>query len=123
MVLPDDQTLKMPAAIQASSMAWKKSSKLCSTSWPHELLMMWALDGSGLFPRTSVGASSHQPDRSSDSTPVLSQQPFVAIHCASGATPTWLAPSSPTMVPMVCVPCPLSSHGASAHVPRVAIQL
>ncbi len=114
----------MPAAVQASSTLRKKSSKSCSTFWPHELLMTCGrLAGSGLFPCRSVGASSHQPERSSDSTPVLSQQPFVAIHCASGATPTWSVPSLPTMVPMVCVPCPLSSHGAPVHEPRVAIQL
>ena len=35
------------------------------------------------------------------------------IHFASGATPTWLpAPSSPTAIPIVCVPWPWSSHGA-----------
>ena len=35
------------------------------------------------------------------------------IHFAPGATPTWLpAPSSPDVVPVVCVPWEWSSHGA-----------
>jgi hypothetical protein len=41
------------------------------------------------------------------------------IHFAPGATPIWLpAPSSPTTVPVVCVPCALSSHGWTVSAPQ-----
>ena len=48
-------------------------------------------------------------------------QPFAAIQRACGATPIWLAPgspSSPTIVPIVCVPWPLLSHGTSDGLPQ-----
>lgn len=41
---------------------------------------------------------------------VLTSQPLAAIHLAPGATPM---PFAPTIVPMVCVPWPLLSHGAA----------
>ena len=69
---------------------------------------------SGFSPLRSVGSSIHSPD--SMRAVSLGQQPLAAIHRAPGATPIWLpAPSSPTIVPIVCVPWPLPSHGASPH--------
>jgi len=42
------------------------------------------------------------------------------IHFAPGAMPIWLLPpSSPTIVPMVCVPWSLLSHGTSDGLPHV----
>src|SRR5262245_24349376 len=80
-VLPDDQTAKIPAAVQASLMAVKKSEKSCSASSPHELFTMCGrFDTSGLLPCESVGARSHQPESSRDCAPSAWQQPFVAIH-------------------------------------------
>jgi hypothetical protein len=69
--------------------------------------------GRGLAPFASVGASTNWPEASSDADEqVFVSQPLAANHLAAGATPIWLpAPSSPTIVPMVCVPCPLLSHG------------
>ncbi len=62
------------------------------------------------------GASTHWPDASRCEVEQVSQ-PRAAIHVAPGATPMALpAPSSPIMVPMVCVPCPFVSHGAE-HAP------
>jgi len=68
-----------------------------------------------LFPLRSVGAAIHWAAASSDvSVQVLTSQPLAAIHLAPGATPTWFAPPSlPTIVPMVCVPWSLLSHGAA----------
>jgi hypothetical protein len=44
---------------------------------------------------------------------------LAAIHLAPGATPIWLAPpSSPTIVPMVCVPWALLSHGVTDGLPH-----
>ncbi len=41
------------------------------------------------------------------------------IHFAPGATPIWFAPpSSPTIVPIVCVPWAESSQGAVASAPQ-----
>ncbi len=52
-------------------------------------------------------------ERSAGREQVLVSQPFAVIHFAFGATPTWFAPrSSPTIVPIVCVPWSLLSHGA-----------
>jgi hypothetical protein len=40
------------------------------------------------------------------------------IHFASGATPIWLEPSEPTMVPIVCVPWSVSSQGSGESKPQ-----
>ena len=72
--------------------------------------------GFGFWPFRSVGASIHWPDASSaDVEHEFVSQPLAAIHFACGATPIWFvpgSPSSPTIVPIVCVPWPLLSHGA-----------
>ena len=71
--------------------------------------------GSGFCPLVLVGASIHWPEaRSAAVSQELVAQPFDAIHFACGATPIWFgpgSPSSPTIVPIVCVPWPLLSHG------------
>jgi hypothetical protein len=46
---------------------------------------------------------------------------LAAIQRAWGATPIWLlpgSPSSPTIVPMVWLPCPTLSQGASDGLPQ-----
>ena len=74
--------------------------------------------GSGFWPLMLVGANIHWPEASRfEVEQELVSQPFAAIHFACGATPIWFgpgSPSSPTIVPVVCVPCPLLSHGAGA---------
>src|SRR2546422_4137964 len=84
---------------------------------PQELFTTWGRrSGRGFPPFKSVGARIHWAEavRAAAEQSLVSQ-PLAAIHWARGATPIWLAPpSSPIMVPMVCVPCPLLSHGASA---------
>ena len=76
--------------------------------------------GCGFWPLRSVGASMHWPEDSSALVEqLLVSQPLAAIHFACGATPIWFVPglpSSPTIVPIVCVPWPLLSQG----VPTVA---
>ncbi len=72
--------------------------------------MSGARSGRGFWPLRSVGRTIHWPAASREaSEQVLSSQPFAAIHFAPGATPM---PFLPTIVPMVCVPWPLLSHGA-----------
>src|SRR6185503_11933728 len=90
---------------------------------PHELLTMFGRrSGRGLRPLRSVGARIHCPAASSDAVlHELCSQPLAAIHLACGATPIRLVPgvpSSPTMVPIVCVPWLLLSHGASDGLPH-----
>src|SRR5207247_1194363 len=92
-------------------------------SLPHELLTMFGRrSGRGFWPLRSVGASTHWPEASSAAVEhELDSQPFAAIHLACGATPIWFvpgSPSSPTIVPIVCVPWPLLSHGASDGFPQ-----
>src|SRR4051794_4156499 len=94
----------MPAAIQALTVCAYQGA---SPPPPHELLTMSACrSGRGLAPLRSVGASTHWPAASSElSEQSLVSQPLAAIHFADGATPICAPPpSSPTMVPMVCVP-------------------
>jgi hypothetical protein len=73
-----------------------------------------ARSGRGSLPSWRVGARNHsQHSRYLDArhTPAA-ESALQAIHWAPGAMPTWLpAPSSPTMVPVVCVPWPLGSVG------------
>src|SRR6478609_3717836 len=93
---------------------------------PHELLTMCGRrSGRGLLPELSVGAKIHWPAaRREASLQKKSSQPLAAIHCALGATPTWLPSwSSPTMVPITCVPCATLSQGVSPQVPDGSNQL
>ena len=72
----------------------------------------------GERPRRFVGASIHWPAaRSAFEAQDELAHPFAAIQRAFGATPIRFVPSSPTIVPIVWVPCPLLSHGAAVHVP------
>ncbi len=51
----------------------------------------------------------------------LDSQPLAVIHFACGATPIWFgpgSPSSPTIVPIVCVPWLTLSHGTSDGLPH-----
>src|SRR5262245_55079587 len=102
----------MPAATQASTIDWYHGSP---PPPPHELLTMsGARSGRGSWPLRSVGARIHWADESSaKSLHVFVSQPLAEMNRAPGATPIWLAPPSlPTIVPIVCVPWPLLSHGA-----------
>src|SRR5206468_1046934 len=88
---------------------------------PHELFTMWGRrSGRGFWPFRSVGASTHWPAASNDATVHESlSHPLAAIQRAAGATPIWLpAPSSPTIVPMVCVPWKTLSQGATDGNPQ-----
>src|SRR5215204_5859703 len=88
---------------------------------PQELLTMFGRrSGRGFARLRSVGARIHWPEASSAaSEQLLVSQPLAAIHRAPGATPIWLpVPSSPSMVPIVCEPWLLLSHGASDGVPH-----
>src|SRR5688500_12312293 len=103
----------MPAARDASIMSLSIGGAQASTQ-PHELLTTsGAFDGSGLLPALSVGAMNHcMQSMYVGTTPTPLFMFLQAIHSASGAMPIWLAPpSSPTIVPTVCVPWSLSSHG------------
>ena len=115
-LLPLENAGKMPAARQAATTSWYHGSK---TVEPQELFTTsGARSGRGLAPVRSVGATIHCPEASRDSRlQELDSHPLAAIHLAPGATPILLSPpSSPTIVPMVCVPWPLLSHGAAvAH--------
>ena len=94
----------MPEAIQALTVAWYQASL---PPPPHELLTMCGLrSGRGFWPWRSVGARIHCPEASrAASEHEFDSHPLAAIHLAAGATPIWFtAPSSPTIVPMVCVP-------------------
>src|SRR5262245_5853676 len=101
----------MPAAIHALTVS---EYQVSPPPPPHELFTtLGARSGRGLLPLRSVGATIHWPDASrAASEQELVSQPLAAIHLAPGATPIWFAPpSSPTIVPMVCVPWSLLSHG------------
>src|SRR5437660_12659872 len=89
---------------------------------PHELFTTSGrLAGSGLLPAGSVGARIQSPHASSvNRLHVPAGHALQAIHRACGATPIWLAPPSlPTIVPIVCVPCPCVSHGARLGLPQL----
>ena len=109
-LLPFEKAGKMPAAIQAWTSGWKNGSP---EPPPHELLTMSGRrSGRGFWPLRSVGARIHCPDEISA---VSRQQPLARIHFACGATPIWFvpgSPSSPTIVPIVCVPWVSVSHGS-----------
>jgi hypothetical protein len=67
--------------------------------------------GFGWDPSRRVGARMNWPDERRALTEQLLSHPLAAIHFAFGATPILLIPSLPTMVPIVCVPCPTLLHG------------
>src|SRR5687767_15037665 len=101
----------MPAATHARTASWYQG---LPPPPPHELFTtLGRRSGLGLAPDRSVGASIHCAEASSaPSEHQFSSQPLAVIHCAPGATPIWFSPpSSPTIVPIVWVPCPLLSHG------------
>ena len=116
---PAATTTRMPAARVASTASL--SSAIAAGLHPspavhvHELpIASGALAGSGFSPFMSVGAMNHWKHSmyaAGEPKPwSMLRQP---IQRACGATPIWLpSPSSPTMVPIVCVPCWSSSQGA-----------
>src|SRR4051812_29500059 len=110
---PLENDAKMPAATHAVTMSLYQGS--CTVP-PQELFTTsGARSGRGFAPFRSVGATIHCPAASSeDSLHELDSQPFALIHFAPGATPIRLVPSSPTIVPMVCVPWSTLSQGAAA---------
>jgi hypothetical protein len=118
-LFPFEKAGKMPEAIQALTVAWYHGSP---PPPPHELLTMCGLrSGRGFWPARFVGARIHCPEASrAEFEHELDSHPFAAMKRARGATPIWFtAPvSSPTIVPIVCVPCPLLSHGTSDGVPH-----
>ena len=121
-LLPLDHAPQIPEAAQAFCTSSMNGS-LLGTRVPHELLMMFGrLVTSGFSPSRSVGASIHSPD--SISAASEGQHPLAWIQVAPGATPIWLAPpSSPTIVPIVWVPWPSVSQGASPQVPEASKEL
>src|SRR5262245_6914939 len=117
-MFPFEKTGKMPEATQALTMSLNVGS---TKSPPHELLITCGRRSvRGFLPPKLVGASIHWPEASrADPEQEVSSQPLAAIHFAAGATPIWLPmPSSPTIVPIVWVPWPLLSHGASDGLPQ-----
>jgi len=101
---PAENTGAIPAANQESTKLWYHGSP---PPPPQELLTTCgALLQSGLFPSRSVGQAIHWAELvRAKLEQELNSHPLAAIHLAPGAMPIWLAPpSSPTMVPMVCVP-------------------
>src|SRR5690554_5520009 len=117
--LPLENCGKMPAATQASTVGRNHGSAVADP--PQELFTTCGRrSGSGFAPVRSVGARMNCPEDSSAACEqVRSSHPLAAIQVAPGATPIWLPlPSSPTMVPVTCVPWPLLSHGASEGSPH-----
>src|SRR6185369_17146044 len=117
----------MPAAAWASTAACNVLAEQPSDAGqPHELMVMsGALVGSGSLPLMRVGARNHCMHSMylvGVPTPwSMLRQP---IHFAPGAIPIWLpAPSSPMAVPVVCVPCPLSSQGNCESFPHGLLTL
>src|SRR5690606_6371939 len=109
----------MPAALQPSLTPSYQLSYEVPQS-PHELLTTSACSaGFGVpVPLVGYGASTHWPDSSRPASgapvPPPAPKPMHAIHVASGATPIWLEPpSSPTMVPMVWLPCAWELRGVT----------
>src|SRR5580765_3734739 len=114
---------KMPAASVLLTTA-SSSARVVQPSLTGQLqllLMAWGrFVGSGFCPALLVGAIMNWKHSVYVVGVPLPWSMFRhPIHFAPGATPTWFpAPSSPAAVPIVCVPCPLSSHGAAAFAPH-----
>src|SRR5215216_2862472 len=112
----------MPEATHALTIPWYHGSPPPPL---HELLTMCGRrSGRGFAPVRSVGARIHWPDASrAESEHEFVSQPLAAIQRACGATPIWFvpgSPSSPTIVPIVCVPWLLLSHGTSDGFPQTS---
>ncbi|URN06942.1 hypothetical protein LUW74_28900 [Actinomadura madurae] len=122
-LFPLAQIPMIPDAAHASRTSSMSGSSVGEEE-PHELLTMCGrFDTSGFRPSASVGASIHWPD-ATRSASVQVAQPLAAIQRTPGATPIWLpSPSSPAIVPIVCVPWPLLSQGAPSHLPEASNQL
>ena len=124
-LLPAETTTSMPAARTFSTTVFRTLGSVQPSlgGQPQELLMTCgALVGSGFWslqvrrrdePLEALGVAS-------PGVPLpwsMFRQP---IHFAPGAMPIWLPPpSSPTIVPIVCVPWSVSSHGATASWPQL----
>ena len=123
--LPLEKTANMPAASQLASTSSNHGFSTLPLASPQELLMTCGRRSvRGFSPARSVGASIHCAEASSAPGGHLrssSRQPFAAIHRAPGATPIWLAaPSSPTIVPTVWVPCEMLSQGPPDGSPQTS---
>src|SRR5215470_20168038 len=124
--------MNMPAARTLSTAVCKLPAVHCSSGGhAYELPITFGrLDGSGLLPFRSVGARKNcRHSMYVLGRPTPSSMFRHAIHLAPGATPIWLPlPSSPTAVPIVCVPCEMpvivsSSHGAFRLKPHGLVPL
>jgi hypothetical protein len=114
--LPAETSTKIPAAWVFSTMVRNVSAAHISLVGQPQLLFMTSgrRSGFGFWLFRSVGAMNHWKHSvyvSGRPTPwSMLWQP---IHLAPGATPIWLPePSSPEVVPVVCVPWASSSHGS-----------
>ena len=105
----------MPAARVFSTIVWRLFGAQSSLVGQPQLLFITCgrIVGFGFGLLRSVGAMKNWKH-----SVYVSGLPFPwsmlrqPIHFAPGATPIWCsAPSSPTAVPVVCVPWPWSSHG------------
>src|SRR6476659_7894379 len=108
----------MPAACVLLTIVSSAPGAQSSLAGQPQLLLITSgrFVGSGFWPLRSVGAMKnwkHSVYVSGRPTP--SSMLWQPIHFAPGATPISLTPplsvSAPTVVPVVCVPCALSSHG------------
>src|SRR4029077_2477669 len=112
----------MPAAAWASTADCNVLAEQPSEAGqPQELMVIsGALVGSPWPPPIGYGARKNSTNSMYlDGVPLPWSMLRQPIHLAPGAIPIWLpAPSSPTTVPMVWVPCPLSSQGSGESFPQ-----
>ena len=98
----------MPAAACASTATCKVLAEQPSDGGHSQelLVISGALVGSGSLPSIRVGARNHcMHSMYLAGVPTFASMLRHPIHFAAGAMPIWLpAPSSPTIVPVVCVP-------------------
>src|SRR5436309_8654764 len=125
--LPAETAMKVPAARTLSTAVCRLPTEHPSSGGQrYELPIAFGrFDGSGFAPFRSVGARKNwRHSMYVLGRPTPSSMFRQAIHLAPGATPIWFpAPSSPTAVPIVCVPWEmpptlLSSHGALRSKPH-----
>src|SRR4029453_2759231 len=106
----------MPAACVFSTIVFSVSCAQPSDGGQFQLLFITCgrRVGFGFCPLRSVGAMKNwKHSVYVAGVPLFWSMFRQPIHFAPGATPIWLpAPSSPTAVPVVCVPCELSSQGS-----------